>query len=735
MLAIIGRGAYGEIWLARSLTGALRAVKVVYRATFETERAFNREFEGMSAFEPISRAHEGFVDILHVGRSVAGGFFYYVMELADDQVSGAEIEITRYAPKTLKAELGHTLPADECLRIGVLLADALDALHREGLAHRDIKPSNIIFVRGVPKLADIGLVATTGQQSFVGTEGYVPPEGPGTPQADIYSLGKVLYEISMGKDRLDFPELGTNLDERPDKDHLLQLNQVLLKACAHNPGRRYATAEQMRRDLARVDEGRRKFHLSRVLVPLAIVAAFIVAIVVLRNGATRKERPLARTTASIATDPAGAMVILGDRMEHSPATFRELAPGKYPLRIMLPDFDPVETELSIGSRQTSDPPLFKLTRSKGSAQLSSIPTGATFELRRGGEPGRSGKTPVLLHDLPTGVYELAAKRDDWELNDKVEIKRGEVTVKTIRFANGSVKIISAPNGAKVSLGEKELGVTPLLLDEVKPGPVRYKLQLTGFKPTEIGGDVLPNEQTFLAARLDKKLSPVRGEAWENSLGMRFVPVNDWHMSAWETRVRDWEAFCAATNRPATKPDFKQSETDPVVKVNWRDAMDFCQWLTEKERRENLLDETQTYRLPTDQEWTQAAGLPNESGATPEERDGRVRDQFPWGSQWPPPRGAGNYAVTAGADDGFGATAPVGSFLPDSSGIYDLGGNVWEWCSDLYKPGSRWGVLRGGSWANRQRSELLTSYRNVVDRNERDVIYGFRCVLVSEAESQ
>ncbi len=92
-------------------------------------------------------------------------------------------------------------------------------------------------------------------------------------------------------------------------------------------------------------------------------------------------------------------------------------------------------------------------------------------------------------------------------------------------------------------------------------------------------------------------------------------------------------------------------------------------------------------------------------------------------------------MVEGGGDGFTATAPVGSFLPNSLGIYDLGGNVWEWCLDLYKPGSRWGVLRGGSWANSQRSELLTSYRNVVDRNERDVIYGFRCVLVSEAESQ
>ncbi|MGZ4984070.1 MAG: protein kinase domain-containing protein, partial [Chthoniobacterales bacterium] len=185
LLRVIGRGAYGEIWLARGLTGALRAVKIVYRKTFESERAFNREFSGMSAFEPISRAHPGFVDILHVGRNDSLGFFYYVMELADDETSGAEIEITNYSPRTLKTNGGAPLPANECIRLGLLLTEALGTLHDHGLTHRDIKPSNIIFVKGAPKLADIGLVATSGQQSFVGTEGYVPPEGPGTPQADL----------------------------------------------------------------------------------------------------------------------------------------------------------------------------------------------------------------------------------------------------------------------------------------------------------------------------------------------------------------------------------------------------------------------------------------------------------------------------------------------------------------------------------------------------------------------
>jgi serine/threonine protein kinase len=85
------------------------------------------------------------------------------------------------------------LPFNECLEIALALATALEHLHRNGLVHRDIKPSNIIFVNGSPKLADIGLVAPADATlSCVGTEGFLPPEGPGSPQADIYSLGKVL---------------------------------------------------------------------------------------------------------------------------------------------------------------------------------------------------------------------------------------------------------------------------------------------------------------------------------------------------------------------------------------------------------------------------------------------------------------------------------------------------------------------------------------------------------------
>src|SRR5437667_2368419 len=183
LLCCIGRGAYGEVWLAKNVLGTYRAIKIVYRRNFKDDGPFEREFDGIRHFEDVSGTHPGLLNVLHVGRKDASGYFYYAMEVADDEVSGQSFDPHRYKPKTLSSELARRgrLPLEECVSLGLSLTTALERLHQNGLIHRDIKPANIIFVKGTPKMADIGLVTGIGSQSFVGTPGYIPPEGPGEP--------------------------------------------------------------------------------------------------------------------------------------------------------------------------------------------------------------------------------------------------------------------------------------------------------------------------------------------------------------------------------------------------------------------------------------------------------------------------------------------------------------------------------------------------------------------------
>ena len=269
LLRCIGKGAYGEVWLARDIIGNFHAVKILHQSNFKDARPLEREFNGIRKFTPISREHPGLVHILHVGRNEEAGYIYYIMELGDDQVSGQKIDPATYSPKTLANELQKRkrLPLDECLQILIHLADALGYLHRQQLIHRDIKPSNIIFVKGVCKFADIGLVTDVAgdgrDATYVGTPGRIAPEGPGSPASDIYSLGKVLYEAGLGLDIERFPELPSSLTESEADDELFKLNRIIMKACDKNPDRRYQTALDLRADLIELQQELRRGKISK----------------------------------------------------------------------------------------------------------------------------------------------------------------------------------------------------------------------------------------------------------------------------------------------------------------------------------------------------------------------------------------------------------------------------------------------------------------------------------------
>ncbi len=259
VLRKIGGGSYGEVYMASSVTGAMRAVKVVWREDFEDERTFEREFDGVLQYEPISRDHPGLVSLLHIGRSPSDGkkFYYYVMELGDDCETVRDFNPVEYEGRTLSSDMrqadGRPIDVEACIIVGISLAGALAHLHDKGLTHRDVKPANIIFLDGKAQLADIGLVAVEGGRSFVGTEGFVPPEGPGSAQADLYSLGKVLYEMATGRDRMDFPDLPEELPEGKKRKTWLALNKVICDVCEPRLSRRtITTAADLERSLRKV---------------------------------------------------------------------------------------------------------------------------------------------------------------------------------------------------------------------------------------------------------------------------------------------------------------------------------------------------------------------------------------------------------------------------------------------------------------------------------------------------
>ncbi len=302
LLRCVGSGSYGEVWLARNMMGTFRAVKIVFRKAFRDHHPFDRELTGIRKFEPISRSHEGFVDVLQIGRNDDAGYFYYIMELGDDESSGQEIDPASYSPKTLSKEISlrGKLPVDECVELGATLCGALRHLHDQGLIHRDVKPSNIIFVHGTPKLADIGLVADIGEaRSFVGTDGFIPPEGPNSFSADLYSLGKVLYEACTGFDRNFFPEMPADLNQLHDSTGLMELNEVLSKACLGQLGQRYQTASEMQADLAVLQSGRsvhrlrvleRRWSKAKRVTTVAGVALFVAALVIFQINRRQKQQ-------------------------------------------------------------------------------------------------------------------------------------------------------------------------------------------------------------------------------------------------------------------------------------------------------------------------------------------------------------------------------------------------------------------------------------------------------------
>lgn len=140
-----------------------------------------------------------------------------------------------------------------------------------------------------------------------------------------------------------------------------------------------------------------------------------------------------------------------------------------------------------------------------------------------------------------------------------------------------------------------------------------------------------------------------------------VWIDAFFLAAMQVTNAEYERFLRATSSQAppiwSDPNFNNPE-QPVAGVSWHEAERYCEWLS-----------TQTghhYRLPTEAEWERAA------------RGGLEQKQFPWGDD--PPQSLPDYATRWQT-----GPEPVGRYAPNAFGLYDIGDNVHEWCSDWYDP--------------------------------------------------
>jgi len=844
----------------------MRAVKVVQRKDFDLERTYEREFEGIKKYENVSKNHPGLVDVLHVGRNKKKGFYFYVMELGDDRFHGQEIDPDSYEPRTLSSDLRarESTNVQDGVTLGIGIAGALGHLHQNGLTHRDVKPSNVIFVNGKAKLADIGLVANSGQRSFVGTEGYMPPEGPGTASGDLYSLAMVLYEVATGKDRLDFPELPTNLELSPtvNRDEWRMLNSVICRAGAPNARKRYSSAESLVVALEAVKAQEEKSEArwygrawmtaaAMFVLFLGGVGAFIFYNIppasspplelsgdnrinelrptamlnrtnppVIRDSFFPELGELSSTTLpnpmppkigsgepddssgkkpeeqtepqpvkepemaefKVFSHPIGAVVFHdGKEIGRTPTGFMRFPLGQVKLSLRLPGYQEKDLlkDLSVGSQYANVTLILDHRPIEGEVWVNHL--GVRFE------PGDGTHVSNEITRDEFGIFLEKTKRpfavagkqglvltsevDQWAFcdwmtrQDQMEGYLGESQYHRPQISGtpgregtfycvidnvfGGALVNSEPSDSGVYRGGRLIGRTPMELREVRAGPFSVTLKREGHGDESRSGWIRAGRELQVDVELEKDGSVIFGETWNNSLEMKFVPIAKGLMaSAYETRVMDFDTYRRDTAPTTGKPaaGFVQDMDHPVVGVSLKDAENFCQWLTERERDMGRIEMGEEYRLPTDLEWSKMAGLDGETGATPERRDSKARKHFPWGTVWPPPPGSGNFAdknakgayVLKGYEDGFEKTSPVGHYKPNSQGIYDLAGNVWEWVKDAYSGGdSGLQVVRGGAWNVSERDLLLTSYRNAVPPTIREGLYGFRCVLskVSNIENK
>jgi formylglycine-generating enzyme required for sulfatase activity len=431
-----------------------------------------------------------------------------------------------------------------------------------------------------------------------------------------------------------------------------------------------------------------------------------------------------------------------------------------------------------GSRVELD--RFILEPNDGTLLLDSQPQGATVSI--GGS--FHGSTPVEVR-LASGTphkltlsrpgYSVATKTISLEPDEEQQLQVDLVPEYGVVFASSKPADASLTvDGKRAGSGTQRLRLTtrPHELVFSKPGYLPQTVTVTPRTTTSQNVDVVLKtmEQAKEEARpavlrtaggqemrlLDPQgtfqMGASRREAGRRANESRRLVelTRPFYLSSREVSNAQYRRFDSKHRSGSAEGVSLNGDRQPVVNVSWDDAARYCNWLSEQDnlapayvekdgRMQALPSPGNGYRLPTEAEWVYVARVAGRNAAA----------RYPWGEGYPPGAVTGNFAdaqiadtlanVVKGYNDGYRASAPVGSFDAQPEGFHDLGGNVAEWTNDFYAvyPGQSdrlvkdptgpangdHHVVRGSSWRDGSITELRLSYRDY-SRGPRDNL-GFR----------
>lgn len=487
----------------------------------------------------------------------------------------------------------------------------------------------------------------------------------------------------------------------------------------------------------------------------------------------------------ISSNPAGATVYRGqEKIGVTPARL-ELMEGTHELSVVHDGFKAWDGIVETVANGDKVLPTIQLEPANAALHVNTIPVGANVTV-----DGRyRGQSPIELALSPEVDYQIGVSKAGYGSTVRqvrlAAASSREITVDmTARL--GIVNVAANPEDAGIFVDGREHGTGSATL-HLSSAPHRLEVRKDGYQtysrsvtprpgyPQTVQVTLLTDEQVRLqsvAASITtsqgqtlRRVGPrsfVMGSS-RSQQGRRanevIVPVKltkAFYIGEKEVTNKEFARFQQNHDSGGDLHPALSGDSNPVTNVTWEEAVEYCNWLSAEEglplayekrfeKWELVKPVPNGYRLPTEAEWALAIRY-----------QGRSTDTvFPWGDRMPPRPDSGNYAdqsaegvlpsILPGYDDGYTATAPVGTFPPNALGIYDGGGNVAEWVQDYYSvptPGETeplvdpmgpsrgtHHVIRGSSWRHAGILELRLTYRDFGTEGRFDV--GFRIARNAE----